>query len=80
MEREGLGLSVPPEDPAALADALYRLLSDPAMMEACRARRRRTNRLALVGSPGAAGRVLPPSAAGARSAGDANLPRAGRTT
>jgi glycosyltransferase involved in cell wall biosynthesis len=38
VEREGLGLTVPPEDPDALADALYRLLSDPAMMEACRER------------------------------------------
>jgi hypothetical protein len=38
VDREGLGLSVPPEDPDALADALYRLLSDPAMMETCRER------------------------------------------
>jgi hypothetical protein len=38
VESEGLGLTVPPEDPDALADALYRLLSDPAMMEACRER------------------------------------------
>ncbi len=36
MEREGLGLTVPPEDPDALDDALYRLLSGPALMEACR--------------------------------------------
>ncbi|MGA3222046.1 MAG: glycosyltransferase family 4 protein, partial [Acidimicrobiales bacterium] len=38
VDREGLGLTVPPEDPGALADALYRLLSDPEMMEACRAK------------------------------------------
>jgi glycosyltransferase involved in cell wall biosynthesis len=38
VEREGLGLTVPAEDPEALADALARLLSDPEMMEACRAR------------------------------------------
>ncbi len=37
VARESLGLTVPPEDPEALADALYRLLSDPGMMEACRA-------------------------------------------
>jgi hypothetical protein len=36
VDREGLGLTVPPEDPGALADALYRLLSDPGMMQACR--------------------------------------------
>ena len=34
VESEGLGLTVPPEDPDALADALDRLLSDPAMMKA----------------------------------------------
>ncbi|MGO9659212.1 MAG: glycosyltransferase family 4 protein [Acidimicrobiales bacterium] len=38
VERHGLGLTVPPEDPGALADALYRLLSDREMMEACRAK------------------------------------------
>jgi hypothetical protein len=38
VESEGLGLTVPPEDPDALADALDRLLSDPAMMKACRER------------------------------------------
>jgi glycosyltransferase involved in cell wall biosynthesis len=36
VDREGLGLTVPPEDPGALAEALYRLLSDPGMMQACR--------------------------------------------
>lgn len=35
---EGLGLVVPPEDPAALAGALGRILSDPEMAAACRAR------------------------------------------
>lgn len=38
IEEERLGLTVPPEDPAALADALLRLLSDPAMADGCRAR------------------------------------------
>jgi glycosyltransferase involved in cell wall biosynthesis len=38
VAHEGLGLTVPPENPEALADALARLLSDREMMEACRAR------------------------------------------
>ena len=38
VAHEGLGLTVPPEDPAALADALALLLSDQERMDACRAR------------------------------------------
>jgi glycosyltransferase involved in cell wall biosynthesis len=36
IEREGLGLTVPAEDPEALEAALYRLLSDWEMAERCR--------------------------------------------
>lgn len=36
IERKGLGLTVPPEDAAALADALFTLLDDKAQAEACR--------------------------------------------
>jgi len=38
VEREGLGLCVPAEDPVALEAALARLLSDRALAEECRAR------------------------------------------
>jgi glycosyltransferase involved in cell wall biosynthesis len=38
VDHEGLGLTVPPESPEDLADALARLLSEPEMMAACRAR------------------------------------------
>jgi hypothetical protein len=38
IEEEHLGLTVPPEDPQALEEALLRLLSDPEMAAACRAR------------------------------------------
>ena len=38
IEREGLGLTVPAEDPAALEQALSRLLEDWAFAEECRAR------------------------------------------
>jgi len=38
IEQEHLGLTVPPEDPQALEEALLRLLSDREMAEACRAR------------------------------------------
>jgi glycosyltransferase involved in cell wall biosynthesis len=38
IEEEHLGLTVPPEDPQALEEAVLRLLSDPEMAEACRAR------------------------------------------
>jgi glycosyltransferase involved in cell wall biosynthesis len=38
IEEEHLGLTVPPEDPQALEEAILRLLSDPEMAEACRAR------------------------------------------
>jgi Glycosyl transferases group 1 len=38
IEEEHLGLTVPPEDPQALEDAILRLLSDREMAEACRAR------------------------------------------
>ncbi len=38
IEEERLGLTVPPEDPQALEEAILRLLSDPEMAEACRAR------------------------------------------
>jgi glycosyltransferase involved in cell wall biosynthesis len=37
IEREGLGLTVPAEDPEALEEALYRLLSDWQLGERCRA-------------------------------------------
>jgi len=36
IERKGLGLTVPPEDADALADALFALLDDKARAEACR--------------------------------------------
>jgi len=36
IERKGLGLTVPPEDADALADALFTLLDDKAQAEACR--------------------------------------------
>ena len=36
IERKGLGLTVPPEDVDALADALFTLLDDKARAEACR--------------------------------------------
>jgi hypothetical protein len=38
IEEEHLGLTVPPEDPQALEEAILRLLSDREMAEACRAR------------------------------------------
>ncbi|HUC14814.1 MAG TPA: glycosyltransferase family 4 protein [Acidimicrobiales bacterium] len=38
IEEEHLGLTVPPEDPQALEEAVLRLLSDPEMAKACRAR------------------------------------------
>jgi glycosyltransferase involved in cell wall biosynthesis len=38
IEREGLGLTVPAEDPQALEEALARLLSDWELAESCRAR------------------------------------------
>jgi hypothetical protein len=38
IEDEHLGLTVPPEDPRALEEAILRLLSDREMAEACRAR------------------------------------------
>ena len=38
IEEEHLGLTVPPEDPRALEEAILRLLSDPEMADACRAR------------------------------------------
>ncbi len=38
VENEGLGLSVPPEDPDALEEALARLLYDKELAEGCRAR------------------------------------------
>jgi glycosyltransferase involved in cell wall biosynthesis len=38
IEEEHLGLTVPPEDPQALEEAILRLLSDPEMAEACRER------------------------------------------
>jgi len=38
VEREGLGLVVPAEDPDALEDALARMLDDPAELAACRER------------------------------------------
>jgi hypothetical protein len=38
IEKEHLGLTVPPEDPQALEEAILRLLSDREMAEACRAR------------------------------------------
>jgi glycosyltransferase involved in cell wall biosynthesis len=41
IDAEGLGLTVPPGDPAALADAIGRLLDDPAAAAAARAAARR---------------------------------------
>jgi hypothetical protein len=38
IEEEHLGLTVPPEDPQALEEAILRLLSDGEMADACRAR------------------------------------------
>jgi hypothetical protein len=38
VEDEGLGASVPPNDPAALSNALLRLLEVPGRAQACRAR------------------------------------------
>jgi glycosyltransferase involved in cell wall biosynthesis len=38
VETEGLGFTVPPEDPEALEDALVRLLYDKELAEGCRAR------------------------------------------
>lgn len=36
IDEEGLGLTVPPEDPGALGQALVRLLSEPDLAESCR--------------------------------------------
>ena len=38
VESEGLGLTVPSEDPEALEEALYRLLADKELAERCRGR------------------------------------------
>jgi glycosyltransferase involved in cell wall biosynthesis len=54
IEREGLGLTVPAEDPEALEEALYRVLSDWEMAERCReqvARARHRFRWSLVLEP-----------------------------
>ena len=45
VEAEGLGFSVPPEDPEALEDALVRLLYDKELAEGCRARAAGVRRL-----------------------------------
>jgi len=36
VEHEGLGLTVPPEDPTALAEAMWRLLADDELAKRCR--------------------------------------------
>ena len=66
IEREGLGLTVPAEDPEALEEALCRLLSDWELAERCRARVGRGARpFSMVRSARAAGRVLPAPSTGA---------------
>ena len=70
IERRGLGLTVPPEDVDALADALFTLLDDTGPGRGLpRAHPRDRARAGVGRDPAAAGRVLPGTPPGARPHG-----------